>query len=57
MKLEMSDDEDDAMEYRLAKELRAECLQIFGSTWNLDNAHRLARVAIEEMKRASREPA
>lgn len=43
---------DTALEERVAKALRSECEQIFGSTWNIDNANRLARAAIEEVKRA-----
>ena len=38
------------LEERVAAALRAECLLIFDSTWNLDNAHRLARTAIEVIK-------
>ena len=53
MRLEMTTDEDYELEERLANVLREECLRIFGSTWNLDNAHRLARAAIEEIKRAA----
>jgi hypothetical protein len=39
------------LEEKVAKALREECLLIFGSSWNIDNAHRLARTAIEVMKR------
>jgi hypothetical protein len=45
-------DFDYALEERVAKALRKECIQIFGSTWDFDNAHRLARTAIEEIRKA-----
>lgn len=48
----MNYDADWRLEERVAKALREECLLIFGSTWNLDNAHRLARTAIKEVMRA-----
>lgn len=51
----MTPEEDWALEDRIAKALREEGLRIFGSTWNLENAHRLARAAIEEAKQFLRE--
>jgi hypothetical protein len=38
-----------ASEDRVATALREECLQIFGATWNNDNARRLARAAISAL--------
>lgn len=43
-------DEDYLLEERIATALRAECLQIFGATWNIENANRLARCAIQAMR-------
>jgi len=50
----MTPERDYFLEERVAEALRAECLLIFGSTWNLDNANRLARTAIDVMKRHQR---
>lgn len=35
---------------RVAEKLRAECLAVFGSTWNNDVAARFARAAIDTMR-------
>ena len=40
---------------RVGEALRKECLSIFGSTWNNDNAWRLARAAIEAMREPTQE--
>lgn len=38
------------MIHRVAQRLRAECQEVFGTTWDNDVARRFARVAIEAMR-------
>jgi hypothetical protein len=40
----------DTMIERVGERLRAECLEVFGSTWSNDVAWRFARAAIEALR-------
>ena len=54
-RVNMTAEEDFALEERVAKAISDECARIFREANNFPNVHRLARVAIEEMKKLDRE--